>query len=69
MMFFWFALLLLCPVAMFLMMRGGMDHGTSTSHPVGTSNDPMDIARVRLARGEITGEQYDSIRRTLTGER
>lgn len=68
MMFLWFALLLLFPLAMVLMMRGGMDHGTHSPRLPGTNPDLMEAARVRLARGEITGEQYDAIRRALVGE-
>lgn len=67
MMFIWFAALLLCPIAMFLMMRHGMDHSTSQSPRPSLDEEPLEIARTRLARGEITGDQYDVLRRTLTG--
>lgn len=39
------------------------DQGAWTQSP-GTS-DPVDIVRRRLARGEITPEEYEAIRRTL----
>ena len=29
-------------------------------------DDPLEIARERLAQGEITPEEYDEIRKTLT---
>jgi putative membrane protein len=28
-------------------------------------DDPLEIARMRLARGEITSEEYEEIRRTI----
>lgn len=71
MMFLWIPFLLLCPLAMFLMMRGGMDHGP---HPSNAGHDqmtasggpaPIEIARQRLARGEINTAQFDEIRRAI----
>ncbi|MCJ7730815.1 SHOCT domain-containing protein [Candidatus Bathyarchaeota archaeon] len=32
-------------------------------------NDPIEIARERLARGEITPQEYDEIKKTLERER
>lgn len=68
MMFLWLALILICPIAMMLMMASGMRHGAHSPQTHGSGHDPLEIARTRLARGEITGEQYEAIRRTLTGE-
>jgi uncharacterized membrane protein len=76
MMFLWFPFLFLIPFAMIWMMRSGngrgmaccgMDHsGTAQPPSAGsTGPDPMDIARQRLARGEITTAQFDEIRRAI----
>lgn len=71
MMFLWLPFLLLCPLAMFLMMRWGMDHGAHSSNtghaqtPVAGGPDPIEIARQRLARGEITTAQYEDVRRII----
>ena len=69
MMFLWLPLLLLCPLAMVLMMRMdgyGMNH-SSTSHTPNTgSPDPIEIARQRLARGEIDSAQFEEIRRAIS---
>ena len=37
--------------------------GSSTSK---RKNDPLDIARERYARGDITKEEFDQIRKTLS---
>ncbi|MCW3992254.1 MAG: SHOCT domain-containing protein [Candidatus Bathyarchaeota archaeon] len=29
--------------------------------------DPLEVARIRLARGEITAEEFEKIRETLEG--
>ena len=76
MMFLWLPLLFLIPLAMFWMMRSGnggamgcrgMDHSNSGQTPSGGGSgpDPMDIARQRLARGEIDSAQFNEIRRAL----
>jgi uncharacterized membrane protein len=76
MMFLWLPFLFLIPFAMMWMMRSGngggmgccgMDHsGTAHTPSAGsTGPDPMDIARQRLARGEIDSAQFDEIRRAL----
>jgi uncharacterized membrane protein len=73
MMFLWLPFLFLIPLAMFWMMRsgngGGMGCGMSHAGPAQTpptvGPDPMEIARQRLARGEITTSQFDEIRRVL----
>lgn len=73
MMFLWLPLLLLCPIAMFLMMRSGNDmggHGMNHVGPAQTPSavgpSPIDIARQRLARGEIDSAQFEEIRRTIS---
>ncbi len=71
MMFFFLPFLFLIPFALFWMMRSdggmgcGMTHASDayTSNPSGPS--PIDIARQRLARGEITTAEYEEIRRVL----
>jgi putative membrane protein len=42
---------------------------TRFSRPGGTAGrqDPLDIARERYARGDITREQFDQIKRDLRG--
>ncbi len=47
--------------------RSGRSVGAYTT-PEPTSGDrPLDILRERYARGEITKEQYDQMRRDLSG--
>jgi uncharacterized membrane protein len=41
--------------------------GPVESRPVETSQTPLEILKARYARGEITGEEYDQIRRDLEG--
>jgi len=69
MMFLWF--LFLIPLV-FWMMRpdmgvrdGGANRAGYNYPPAATSPDPIEIARQRLARGEITTSEYEVIRRTL----
>jgi uncharacterized membrane protein len=73
MLFLWLPLLLLCPLAMYLMMRSGtgmgghdMNHAGAAQAPPATGPDPMEIARQRLARSEITTSEFDEIRRALS---
>lgn len=72
MMFFWF--LFLIPLAIFLVARPGamaggccMPHATQDQPPVTPGNDPVEIVRQRLARGEITAAEYEQIRKALQG--
>ena len=75
MMFLWLPFLFLIPLAMFWMMRSGnaggmgccgMDHsGTSHAPSVGDP-DQIEIARQRLARGEIDSAQFEEIRRAIS---
>lgn len=77
MMFLWIPFLLLIPFAMMWMMRSGggamgccgMDHGSGGHTPAGpaapTGQDPLEIARQRLARGEITTAQFEELKRIL----
>jgi putative membrane protein len=44
-----------------LVRRGGHEHG-SAGRP-----DPLEVAKLRYARGEITKEQFDQIKRDLSG--
>jgi len=69
MMFFWF--LFLIPLV-FWMMRpdvgerhGGMNHAGYNYPPAASGPDPIEIARQRLARGEITTSEFEVIRRAL----
>jgi uncharacterized membrane protein len=73
MLLFWLPLLLLCPLAMYLMMRFGtgmghhdMSQAGPEQAPLVTRPDPIEIARQRLARGEITTSEFDEIRRVLS---
>ena len=72
MMLLWLPFLLLCPLAMFLMMRWGMDHGAHQSHAEhaqtlpASGPDPIDIARRRLASGDITTTEFEGIRRAIS---
>lgn len=71
MMFFWLPLLFVVPFVLFHLLRheGGAaccmahDHGTHAPGPQGSA--PIEIARQRLARGEITVEEFETIRRVL----
>ncbi len=75
MMFLFFPFLLLIPFAMMWMMRSGsgggmgccgMDHSGNMQPPPVGGSDPMDIARKRLASGEITTAQFEEIRRAIS---
>ena len=72
MMFLWLPFLFLIPFAIFWMMRSGegtmgcgMGHAGHAEAPSAGGPDPIEIARQRLARGEITVAQFDEIRRAL----
>jgi uncharacterized membrane protein len=72
MMFLWLPFLLLIPFAMFWMMRSGtgmggcgMDHAGHAQTPSASGLDPIEIARQRLAQGEITTSEYEAIRRVI----
>lgn len=72
MMFLWLPLLFLIPFAMFWMVRSGSGVGccgvtqSSDAQPPSTAGqDPIEIARQRLARGEITTVQFEELRRVL----
>jgi len=73
MMFLWLPFLLLCPLAMFLMMRSGtgtgghdMSRAGHAQMPSTNGPDPIEIARQRLARGEINTAQFEEIRRAIS---
>jgi len=72
MLFLWLPLLLLCPLAMFLMMRSGngmgghdMGHAGQAQTPTAGGSDPIEIARQRLARGQINSAQFEDLRRAI----
>jgi hypothetical protein len=72
MMFLWIPFLLLVPLAIFWMARPGYGHGcgyamhpTHGAAPGSADEEPISIARKRLARGEITPAEFDEIRRAL----
>ena len=57
-------ILLVCPIAMILMMRGmGGNHDEQHGS---TAPTPLELLRARFARGEITREEYEQARETLT---
>lgn len=71
--FFWIPFVLL-PLCVILMFRRGehvgchamAGHGRMTSPlPTPKYTDPVEIVRERLARGEITPEEYEQVRRAL----
>lgn len=73
MMLLWLPLVLLIPFAIVWMLRSAsgvgccapmhvQQHGTASP----TGLEPMDIARQRLARGEITTAQFEEIRRAIS---
>jgi uncharacterized membrane protein len=74
MMFLWLPFLFLIPFAMMRMIRsgngGGMGCGMSHAGPAQTrpaaGPDPIEIARQRLARGEIDSVQFEEIRRAIS---
>ena len=74
MMFLWLPFLFLIPLAMMWMMRSGngsgmgccgMDHADNEQTPSSGGPDPIEIARQRLARGEIDSAQFEEIRRAI----
>lgn len=71
MMWFFLFPLLLVPLAAVMVWRHGTGAGCCGAHagyhqPTDAGRaDPVEIVRQRLARGEITPEQYEEIRRTL----
>jgi uncharacterized membrane protein len=72
MMFLWLALLFLIPFMLVRTIRPGSEvarcgSGYPYGHPtVGAAGaDPVSIARLRLARGEITPSEYEQIRRLI----
>ena len=77
MMFLWIPFLILIPLAVYWAFRsepgtGGcavhhaaQAHTTPQGGPSRVGGEPIEIARQRLARGEISTEQYEEIRRLL----
>jgi uncharacterized membrane protein len=73
-MFLWLPLLFLIPFGFMWMMRSdaggagccGMNHASPVA-PQGSAGgpEPIEILRLRLARGEITSAEYEEIRRAL----
>ena len=61
MMFVW--VLILAVLAVFLVRATGQGAGTRPRGPAAES--PLDILRDRYARGEITREEYEEMRRDL----
>ena len=71
MMFLWIPFLILIPL-LFWRSRGdaGMTgccdaHDARSATPPSAGPDPIEIARQRLARGEINTAQFDEIRRAI----
>ena len=70
MMFLWLPFLFLVPLAMLWMMRSDTDmhvvgHGGRAVTPTTGGPDPIEIARQRLARGEISTSEYEEIRHAI----
>lgn len=74
MVFLWLPFLFVIPFAMMWMMRSGngggvgcgMSHAGQAQTPPAAGADPIDIARRRLARGEIDSAQFEEIRRAIS---
>jgi uncharacterized membrane protein len=60
--------LALCVFALVALSRHH-NHGSSGSLVGGTSNGPVDILNERLARGEVTEEEYTSRLNLLRGQK
>ena len=58
MMFFWLLFFMFIAVVIVRLLRG---HGIGVSH----KSDPIDIAKERYAKGEITKEQYEQLKKDL----
>jgi uncharacterized membrane protein len=71
MMLLWLPLLLLVPLLFVWLLRAGLLDSSLTRHvPQGSNGAPdgaLEIARQRLARGEIDSAGFEEIRRTLAG--
>lgn len=70
MMFLWLPFLFLVPLAMMWMMRPdtdmrGLGHAGRAATPTAAGPDPIEIARQRLARGEISTAEYEEIRHAI----
>ena len=63
MVFFWGAIIALVIWAVQSVGRGDGGHAQSGATP--PARTPLDIAKERYARGEITREQFEEVRRTL----
>ena len=75
MMFLWLPFLFLIPLGMMWMMRSGngggmgccgISHAGPAQTPPAAGPDPIEIARQRLARGEINSAQFEEIRRAIS---
>jgi len=70
MMFLWIPFLLI-PLAFFWMRPGmgmwgcAMDHAGHSHAPAASAPDAIEIARQRLARGEVNVAEFDVIKRVL----
>ena len=61
MMFFWLLFLLVVAVVVVRLLRGH-DYHTDHNH----RTDPLDIAKERYAKGEITKEQFEQLKKDLS---
>ena len=60
-------LVLLCPLAMYFMMRGMHgEHDDHADHAPPAVPTPLEILQARYARGEISREEFQQARETLT---
>lgn len=60
-------------VVVMVVMMGGMlwmmvGMGSRSDRVSGSANDPLEIVRQRYARGEISEEEYQRVRRGLEGK-
>jgi len=61
-MYIWFIIIILVALLIFFIVKSQQQTGLGSSSP---QEDPMEIAKRRYARGEITREEFEKIKRDL----
>lgn len=62
MMFFWLVFLFIIALVVVRLLRGYDHHHFGCNH----RTDPLDIAKERYAKGEITKEQFEQLKKDLS---